>query len=366
MKKNTIKFIGGILIGFALSFSVPAFAKLANTVFKEKVVIKNDLNIHKGIQNTRGPVRVKDQLRVKKLATFLKNINAVGTIKNKTVGKPVKIDDDLRVTGAAVVDGVLDASAVDLVETDITLIDTSALTGGEIRFNGSDDKLYMYNGTSWVDLGLQGDASAVDLVETDITLIDTSTLTGGEIRFNAADNALYVYDGTSWVKLGLQGDVITELSTITSGTWQGSPITDAYIGDDITASNYLPLVGGTMTGDSTIAKTNPSMIFDGTGITDFWMGIPTEELFGPYEGIFQIGTGTTPGTSSSLSVSGTGVGIGVDLPLATLHIDGGDNWGVISLDGTPAGCFQIQDTDGGGFTSCTTLNGVLSCSASPC
>jgi len=42
---------------------------------------------------------------------------------------------------------------------------------------------------------------------------------------------------------------LTTFGTVATGTWQGTSIADAYIDNDITASNYLPLAGGTMTGD---------------------------------------------------------------------------------------------------------------------
>ncbi len=45
---------------------------------------------------------------------------------------------------------------------------------------------------------------------------------------------------------------ITTLGTIATGTWNGASVGDAYIDNTITASNYLPLTGGTITGDLTI------------------------------------------------------------------------------------------------------------------
>gem|GEM_PF-6382751 len=46
---------------------------------------------------------------------------------------------------------------------------------------------------------------------------------------------------------------ITTVGTITSGTWNGTAIDDAHVANDITASNYLPLAGGTMTGAITFS-----------------------------------------------------------------------------------------------------------------
>ena len=49
---------------------------------------------------------------------------------------------------------------------------------------------------------------------------------------------------------------IATVGTITSGSWHGTSISDAYIDDNITASNYLPLSGGTMTGDLNMGTKN--------------------------------------------------------------------------------------------------------------
>jgi len=53
---------------------------------------------------------------------------------------------------------------------------------------------------------------------------------------------------------------------ITSGTWQGSEIQDAYIADDITASNYLPLTGGDLTGDLSTTGSITSGTWQGSAV----------------------------------------------------------------------------------------------------
>ncbi len=40
--------------------------------------------------------------------------------------------------------------------------------------------------------------------------------------------------------------------------------------------------------------------------------------------------------------------------------------GSLQINGVNGGCLKIEDTDIAGFTFCTTLNGVLTCSTSPC
>ena len=60
---------------------------------------------------------------------------------------------------------------------------------------------------------------------------------------------------------------ITGLGTITNGTWEGSSIGDAYINDDITASNYLPLGAGTLTGQLILTNI-PTKAHTGTWAID--------------------------------------------------------------------------------------------------
>ena len=52
------------------------------------------------------------------------------------------------------------------------------------------------------------------------------------------------------------------VGTITSGTWNGSVVSDSYVADDITASNYLPLTGGTLTGNLTLNAQNDLRLAD--------------------------------------------------------------------------------------------------------
>ena len=59
---------------------------------------------------------------------------------------------------------------------------------------------------------------------------------------------------------------------ITSGTWQGSEIQDAYIADNITASNYLPLTGGDLTGDLSTTGNITGGTWQGTPITTQYGG----------------------------------------------------------------------------------------------
>lgn len=86
-------------------------------------------------------------------------------------------------------------------------------------------------------------------------------------------------------------------------------------------------------------------------------------------GVYAEGTGSArDGVFGVYSAGGINyfedsVGIGVEDPDELLHIDGGNDFGGIKLDGNSGSCLMLRDTDNNGWTKCTALNGELSCEA---
>jgi len=62
------------------------------------------------------------------------------------------------------------------------------------------------------------------------------------------------------------------------------------------------------------------------------------------------------------------VGIGTTTPASILHIDKGSSGTTTVTIGSAqsVGCLKIEDTDKGGFTYCTVLNGTMICSQTSC
>ena len=79
------------------------------------------------------------------------------------------------------------------------------------------------------------------------TGVDTVTGTSGRITSTGGDNP--VLDISS--SYSGQASIAT-LGTITSGTWNATPLTDPFVSNNITVSNYLPLSGGTLAGSLTL------------------------------------------------------------------------------------------------------------------
>ena len=57
-------------------------------------------------------------------------------------------------------------------------------------------------------------------------------------------------------------------------------------------------------------------------------------------------------------ISGDNISIGTSTPTANLHIYETSTTS-IAIDGTVLGCLRLLDTDGGGYTNITTLNGTV-------
>jgi len=116
---------------------------------------------------------------------------------------------------------------------------------------------------------------------------------------------------------------------------------------------YLQLAGGTMTGNLTIQKADPTLVLDTLTATDtdFWLGV-TEDAGGDDDDKFQIGDGTTPGTNPFLTIDTSGqVGIGTVSPGGMVEIDTGTSSGIallIDQDDTDATAldFDINNVSG--------------------
>ena len=57
-------------------------------------------------------------------------------------------------------------------------------------------------------------------------------------------------------------------------------------------------------------------------------------------------------------ISGDNISIGTSTPIANLHIYETATTSM-AIDGTVLGCLRLLDTDGGGYTNITTLNGTV-------
>ncbi|PCI31131.1 hypothetical protein COB52_00275, partial [Candidatus Kaiserbacteria bacterium] len=189
-------------------------------------------------------------------------------------------------TGANVGIGTTTPAEALTINGAISLVPGSAPTEneGDIYANSSDNNLYFYDGTSWVDLtaaagGGSGDITAVGSMTTGAAFADSTAdddwlglgASAGRIEFdNQATDEVNILNanvgiGTSTPSVLLtvgatstQQFLVSDLGVITDGVWNGTALTDAYVPDDITID-----LAATATALAT-ARTIAGVSFDGT------------------------------------------------------------------------------------------------------
>ena len=267
---------------FFLIFLLILFSFSLNIDFVEakkykKLRINKQLNVKGKIFNKKGALKLKDKVNITKRLKLKKNLNVQGVIKNTTSGSPVEIDDNLLLQNT-------------IKFSEITAPDTSGLEGGEVYYN-QDGNLYLYDGSSWVDLTQQ----------------DTDTNFDLESNYTTTNGNILMADGSAW-NAAAQTD-ITSLGTITAGTWQGTALQDAYVADDITASSYFPIAGGTLTGNITFNKISPGIILNGSSDYDYWVGLGVPAGAGPGDpdNHFMIGSGTVIANNQIITIDNNSI-----------------------------------------------------------
>ena len=153
--------------------------------------------------------------------------------------------------------GILTVTTLNISSAMTSSIDMNGnnifLSGGYLSGDGDNEGVYV---DSSGNVGI-GDSSPDYALE----VLDTST----QLALTYTDDSVYALFGvdangdlrieTSGSNVSLGGDnLITgniQAGNI-NGTWTGAEIGDAYISDTITASNYLPLTGGTISGATTV------------------------------------------------------------------------------------------------------------------
>ena len=96
----------------------------------------------------------------------------------------------------------------------------------------------------------------------------------------------------------------------------------------------------------------------GTGDMELRLGVNDANNYA-YISSVEIGI-----SSRTLVLQETGgqIAIGRNNARSTLDIDQGTGKGQVTIDGSTGGCLMIRDTDDAGWTQCSTLNGVMTCS----
>ena len=209
-----------------------------------------------------------------------------------------------------------------------------------------------------------------------------------------AGPVLDLFAGTTTTHLGLYnpddgeagwGAKIRDNNNVLEGRWDGAPI----------YSNGSMLSVGTATPDTTaklfVWTADPGAISYNSAYRDFviegnnsgWAGM---SIGTPNTGQGAIAFADPDGNSQGLiiyhhsgdglafwssgaekaRITGSGLGVDTAAPSALLDVDGKTGRGIIEIDGDTGACLKLQDTDNGGFSYGTVLNGVITWSTTAC
>lgn len=193
------------------------------------------------------------------------------------------------------------------------------VSGGNVTI----DDIYVRNTGDTIngDLTVTGSINVPNIAYSVSGTTDRITSTGGQ---NPIIDIASNYTGQS---------SIINLGTITTGSWHGTSIADAYVDNNITASNYLLLAGGTMSGAINMGSQN---ITNGGSIAG--SGFIGSYLKPSADSTTAIQIQKSDGTNIlNVDTSNSRVGIGTNSPASQLDILG-------VAGGSPE--LRLKDADG--------------------
>jgi len=131
---------------------------------------------------------------------------------------------------------------------------------GDVFYNTLEKKLYVYNGTEWVEIGAGGSTPGGD--------VNPPAAEVGDIFYNTTDHKLYVYNGTTWVPVGLDPDNMgnhTATETLKMGGFKILNLADPTELQDAATKKYVDdQTASTPSGDTNPATANSGDVFYNT------------------------------------------------------------------------------------------------------
>lgn len=322
------------------------------------------LNITGFVKNKIGTFKIKDKLTVFKKALFKKNIDVRGGIKNKDSGEAVRIIDSFEVDNQAQFKDDIKLINLDFSQTDITALETAALNGGNVYYNENDQKLYLYDGTSWIDLTQQDtdtDTNTEYTAGDNIAISDSYVITGTD------SNTTY----TGATGVSLSGTEFT-LDQAVSPTWTGDHIFNEAVGVGTSSASALLHLSTTEDTNLLLVEDNGSgdaSPFVVTSDGSVGVGIVPTSTFQVHNGSVigviakisgagsALNFGDYASYSSVFASSGEGLGLGADASFADIYIDTDNEVGI--SDTSPNATLDV----GGYMALDTNASEPVACSA---
>jgi|GEM_PF-4082808 len=272
--------------------------------------------------------------------------------------------------GATRLDGALTVGASATTGQDVTFY--SDTSGDHFLYDASEQQLILIgadgvaaldiqDGTLEVADGLTVDTGGATITAGGLTVTaGGATVTAGNITYGttvilsgedtATLSGIDAIDATTEATIEAAIDTLSNLTsvgTIGAGTWEATAIADAYVANDITASNYLPLAGGTMAGQLVFYNAA-----DGSGSTEgsVYYDTTDDNLYVYADGGWVDLTAGAAGATSLDTAYNTDAGertILVDEGTVSWDMSGAYNF-VVDIQGS--GNFIVQDAGTAVFT----------------
>ncbi|KKT37860.1 MAG: Cell wall surface anchor family protein [Candidatus Gottesmanbacteria bacterium GW2011_GWB1_44_11c] len=309
-----------------------------------KFVIKNSGAVGIGTTNPTGMLQVTgDEVR----------IGDGGTADYASADGDLYVEDALEVDGTAYVGGLYIAGTqVTATASELNLIDGTTVTSGGVMFGDGtkitqDAANFFWDDTNnRVGIGTTGPSAGLHVLGTTEQLrlgYDSSNYmsftvgSDGTLTLSDTGNTIVAFSDAQAnfsvpAQFSAAGDVDMAYDLIFSNqtssninSWGPLQITsgESFENNNLTLKTYgTGDLFADIGGNFIMQSADPAMVFDTLTATDtdFWMGI-TEDAGGDDDDVFQIGKGTTIGTTPYLTMDYYGrVGIGTTVPTSRLQV----------------------------------------------
>ena len=211
--------------------------------------------------------------------------------------------------------------------------DGASASAGDIFYNTTDNTLYVYTGTEWVEISIGGSTPSGSSGSL------PATGTSGDTFYTEDTNILYVYNGTDWVAVDTDDQTATEVTYSNSTSGLSSATVQAALDElaESISSGEVPSGGSTPDG----ASASAGDIFYNTTDNTLYVYTGTEWVE------ISIGGSTPSGSSGSLPATGTSGDTFYTEDTNILYVYNGTDWVAVDTDDQTATEVTYSNTTSG-------------------